>query len=167
MKTKKIAGIFFILILSLCFILELSSADEIRMPTGNEIVPLTRGESSGILMSSNKMYTLYYVADGKPATLQYSQPFFAFFAGKMPVVAMSVYYAPWFDKKYTLVKNTGIDIIARKINLPQKAGVYKFEFKTYGPSQTPPSYKDADKCADKLGLCYEGSWAAVNFKVLY
>lgn len=143
MKNKKIAGIFFISIFILCFLLAFVNADEIRMPMGNEISPLVRGESRGILMDPDTMYTLYYISDGKPATLQYSQPFLAYFVEKMPVVAMSIYYAPWVDKKYTSVKNTGIDFIPKKISLPQKEGLYKFEFKTYG------------------------NWDAVTFKVLY
>ena len=141
MKNKlKNSAMVFIGIFMIGLVLVSVAADEIRMPTGKEISPLVRGESRGILMDPGKMYTLYYVADGKSATLEYSQPIFAYFVGKMPVVAMSIYYAPWFDKKYTLVKNTGIDLISKKISLPEKSGVYKFEFKTYG------------------------NWAAVNFK---
>lgn len=146
-KTKiKISAIIFIGIFILCFFLAFVNADEIRKPTGSEIIPLVRGENRGILMDPGKTYTLYYVADGKPATLQYLQSLSSYFLGKKNnerfLVAMSIYYAPWFDKKYTLVKNTGIDLFRQKTNLPEKAGVYKFEFK-----------------------CYGCNWAAVNFKV--
>ena len=137
----------FILLVSLVSI-NLISADTISKPTGNEIIPLERGENRGILMDPGKMYTLYYVADGKPATIQYSESFSSYFFGKKSneksLIAMSIYSAPWFDQKYTLVKNTNIDLFTQKTSLPQKQGIYKFEFKAYGHS-----------------------WAAVNFKVLY
>lgn len=147
MKNKlKISAIVFISILISCFFLAFVKADEIKMPTGNEIVPLIRGENRGILMDPDKLYTLYYVADGKSATLQYSESFASYFFGKRnnekSLIAMSIYYAPWFDKKYTLVKNVQIWLISEKTSLPQKQGVYKFEFKAYGHD-----------------------WAAVNFKV--
>ncbi len=144
-KNKKIL-IFFIGIFFLFIFLSFVSADEIQAPKGNEIVPLVRGDNLGVLMSPDTTYTLYYIADGKSATIQYSESFASYFFGKRnnekSLIAMSIYYAPWFDQKYTLVKNTGIDLFTQKTSLLQTKGVYKFEFK-----------------------CYGHNWAAVNFKV--
>ena len=110
-----------ILVISL---IGLVSADVIKMPTGNEIVPLVRGENRGILMSPDTTYTLYYLPDGWPATLQYSQSLASYFFGKNGngnfIVAMSIYYAPWFDKNYSLVKKTGIDLFRQKTSLNKK-----------------------------------------------
>lgn len=147
-KTIKLIFIFELIILIslfICFNLYFVRADVIKNPTGNEIIPLVRGDNPGVLMSSDTIYTLYYVADGKPAIIQYSESFFSYVFGKKnnqnSLIALSIYYAPWFDKKYTLVKNTGIDLFTQKTSLSQTKGVYKFEFK-----------------------CYGCNWAAVNFK---
>ena len=133
---KKQILIFIIGIIFFINIIGFISADTIQKPTGNEIVPLIRGDNPGILMDSGKMYTLYYVADGKPATIQYSESFASYFFGKKSnqnsLIALSIYSAPWFDKKYTLVKNTNIDLFTKKTSLSLKQGVYKFEFKAYG-----------------------------------
>jgi hypothetical protein len=143
---NQIITIFFIGIFSLFFFLSFVSADEIRAPTGNEIVPLVRVDNLGVLMSPDTTYTLYYIADGKPVIIKYTESFASYFFGKKnnekSLIAMSIYYAPWFDQKYTLVKNTGIDLFTQKTSLPQTNGVYKFEFK-----------------------CYGHNWAAVNFKI--
>lgn len=145
MNSKKLL-LFVIGVIILVNILVLVKADVIKMPTGNEIVPLVRGDNPGILMSPDITYIKYYVADGRSATIQYSQSIASYFFGKKDnqnfIVAMSIYYAPWFDKKYTLIKNTGIDLFTQKTSLPQTSGVYKFEFK-----------------------CYGCNWAAVNFKL--
>lgn len=148
MKTpsKKIIGSLFIATLFLFMAAGFVSADVIKMPTGNEIVPIVRGDNPGYLMDDGKMYTIYYVADGKTATIKYSESFGSYFFGKRnnenSLIAMNIYYAPWFDKPYTLVKKTGIDLFTQKTSLSKTEGVYKFEFKSYGHN-----------------------WAAVNFKV--
>jgi len=151
MKFKMKKQLIFILlstfILLFCLIsINFISADTISKPTGNEIVPLSRGENRGVLMDPDKMYTLYYLPDGKSASVTYSESFGSYFFGKNnngnSLIAMSIYYAPWFDQKYTLVKNTQIWFISEKTSLSQKQGVYQFEFKAYGHD-----------------------WAAVNFKV--
>ena len=146
MINKKIIAGFIFGVVVLSFFLANIYADVIQKPTGKEIVPLTRGENRGILMDPDTMYTLYYISDGKPATIQYSESFASYFFGKNnngnSLIALSIYSAPWFDQKYSLVKNTQIWFLTDKTSLPKTSGLYKFEFKAYGHD-----------------------WAAVNFKV--
>lgn len=78
----KILGIALISILLACLFLAFVKGDEIRASTGNEIVPILRGESRGVLMDPDKMYTLYYVTDGRPATIQYSESWGSYLFGK-------------------------------------------------------------------------------------
>jgi hypothetical protein len=129
---KKQFIFFLVVIFIFLFNFVYTIADEIRMPNGNEISPFVRGDNNGYLLDSDKMYILYYVADGKFATIQYKQSFFSYFACKQPVVAMNIYSAPWFDKRWVLIKKTGIDIIPGQTQLILTKGVYKFEIKNYG-----------------------------------
>jgi len=149
MKIKNNMKVFAILLIGLlivCSFLSIVRADTIGMPTGNEIVPITRYESRWVLMDPGKTYTIYYVADGKPATMEYKESLSSYLLGKnsneKSIIAMSIYYALWFDKSYSSVKNTAIDLFPQKTSLPNTQGVYKFEYRAYGHS-----------------------WAYVNFKV--
>ena len=145
MTNKKIIAGFIFGSILLCFLFSSIHADTISKPTGKEIVPLSRGENRGILMDPDTMYTLYYVTDGKSASVTYSESFASYFFGKNnngnSIIPLSIYYAPWFDQKYTLVKNTQIWLISEKTSLPQKQGVYKFEFKAYSHDWAAVSFK--------------------------